>query len=313
MEIRTLGRTGLKVSRLGLGLFEISGLHGQDVTQKTNRLINMALDTGINFLDTAACYGNSESLVGDAVSHRRDEYVLATKCGHSTDNSPGAEWSDVTVTHSVERSLRRLRTDRLDLLQIHSCDKEILERGEIIEAIEKAKYSGKTRFIGFSGDGAAAAWAVQSGRFDTLQTSLNIMDQESRTLLLDEAEGKNMGIIIKRPIGNAVWGSQLESQPSSSQRELVMSPTAKKIYSEIAQVMMYKGPIHGNKLDPILTALGFVFAHQQVDTAIVGTTNTEHLSRNIEMVNQELPINDQLIASLQARFDASSVDWPGLT
>ena len=82
METTTLGKTGLEVSRLGIGLFEISGLEGPEAAEEASRLLNTGLDGGINFLDTAACYGNSEDLIGSAVAHRRDEYVLATKCGH---------------------------------------------------------------------------------------------------------------------------------------------------------------------------------------------------------------------------------------
>lgn len=306
METTTLGKTGLEVSRLGFGLFEISGLEGPDAAEQASRLLNTGLDSGINFLDTAACYGSSEDLIGSAVAHRRDEYVLATKCGHLAGDAPGEEWSAATVQHNIERSLRRLRTDRLDLVQIHSCSREVLERGEVIEALEKARDAGKTRFIGFSGDADAALAAVDSGRFDTLQTSLNIMDQQSRTMLLEPAESREMGIIIKRPIGNAVWGREAEDAHGS------MSSVAKAVYRDRAQAMTAKGAIPGAPDDPILLALGFVFAHEQVDTAIVGTTNVAHLRSNIEMVERQLPISLEVVDELHARFDDSSMAWRGI-
>ncbi|MBM3395868.1 MAG: aldo/keto reductase, partial [Betaproteobacteria bacterium] len=111
MEYRTLGRTGLRVSRLGMGLFQIGKLPLDSVPQ-VSRLLGAALEKGINFLDTAAGYDNSEELIGKAVSDRRDEFVLATKCGSFSALEP---WTAETVTRHIDRSLRRLRTDRLDL------------------------------------------------------------------------------------------------------------------------------------------------------------------------------------------------------
>ena len=141
MESTTLGNTGLEVSRLGLGLAEIGSLSLNDLAQAAS-VLNQALDNGITFLDTAACYGSSEELVGNAVAHRRDEYVLATKCGHVSGEYEGQAWTADTVRDSIDRSLVRLKTDHLDLVQLHSCDVAELERGEAIEALLAAKRSG---------------------------------------------------------------------------------------------------------------------------------------------------------------------------
>ena len=162
METRELGRTGLKISRLGVGLAEMGHL-ALDEKGTAARLLNTALDGGINFLDTAACYGNSEELIGKTVAGRRDEYVLATKAGHVTAGYEGKEWTAKTIRDSIERSLKRMKTDRVDLVQLHSCDVEILERGEVIQALLDAGQAGKTRFVGYSGDGESARWAIESG------------------------------------------------------------------------------------------------------------------------------------------------------
>jgi len=111
MEMATLGRTGLKVSRLGAGLYEIGRL--TDVAA-AGRLLNTTLDGGINFLDTAACYDNSEEWIGRTISHRRQEYILATKAGHVIGGYQGEEWTPKTITDSIDRSLVRMRTDYLD-------------------------------------------------------------------------------------------------------------------------------------------------------------------------------------------------------
>ena len=129
MEKTALGKTGLQVSRLGAGLAEIGTL---DDLSTASRVLNAALDGGIDFLDTAACYGRSEEWIGRSIAHRRHEYVLATKAGHVIDGYEGKEWTATTILDSIERSLKRMQTDYLDLVQLHSCSVEVLERGEVI-------------------------------------------------------------------------------------------------------------------------------------------------------------------------------------
>ena len=301
MEKRTLGRTGIEVSRLGLGLAEISRqvLQGRD-TPDAVQVLNLALDIGINFLDTAACYASSEALIGSAVPHRRDEFFLASKCGHAVETE-AEPWTAGLIAESVDRSLRRLNTEYLDILQLHSCDLDVLERGEAIEAVIKAREQGKTRFIGYSGDNEAALWAARSGIFDTLQTSFNLVDQSARRELLGAARASGMGIIIKRPVGNGVWGRTSSPYPYADE------------YFRRAQAMMEMGPIPGAPEDPVLVAMGFLLAHDEVDTAIAGTHNPAHLRANVEMIARDLPIPVEVVAELHRRFDAVGGDWPGLT
>ena len=127
METAILGRTGLRVSRLGVGLVKI-GRYSVDEPQRAERVLNSALDAGVTFLDTAECYGNSEELIGNAVSHRRDEYVLATKAGHVPQGSSGEPWTGKTVRDGIDNSLRRLKTDRVDLVTI---SKSLPLRGKV--------------------------------------------------------------------------------------------------------------------------------------------------------------------------------------
>ena len=300
METRPFGNTGLEVSRLGIGLAEI-GMHLPAEEQaRAAVVLNTALDNGINLLDTAACYGNSEELIGDAVSHRRDEYILATKCGHASGDETGEAWTGPTVARSIDRSLRRLKTDHVDIVQLHSCDVDVLEKGEVIRALEDARAAGKTRFISYSGDEEAAAWAVDSGIFATLQTTFNLVDQNARRGLLDDARNAGMGIIIKRPIANGIWGGG-PNQPRATLR-------FDDINARVA-AMMNEGPVPGAPADRILLALGFTFAHPQIDTAIVGTTNPDHLLSNIETVNSGLDLAGGVVEELYRRFDRLGADW----
>lgn len=288
MEMATLGKTGLRVSRLGAGLAEIGSLTDMSMAGK---LLNVALDGGINFLDTAACYGNSEEWIGHTISHRRQEYILGTKAGHVAEGYEGEEWTAKTILDSIERSLKRVKTDYLDLVQLHSCGVDVLERGDVLQALLEAKRSGKTRYIGYSGDHEAALWTIESGQFDTLQTTFNVVDQGARKGVLSRAKAKGMGIIGKRPIANAAWGAPASSDP------------VREWYRQRAQAMLDMGPIPKAPQDPILLALGFTLAHEEVDTAIVGTRNPDHMRANIKLVENELPIPPEVVQELHRRFD----------
>ena len=190
MEQRELGRTGLRVSVLGFGGSEI-GFEAADPS-RVRRLLQEALDAGLNVIDTAECYGDSESLIGHAIADRRPGFHLFTKCGHF-EGTGRDDWSPASLEKSIARSLARLRTDHVDLLQLHTCSEDDLRRGEVIEVIERARQRGQTRFIGYSGDGPAARYAVECGRFDTLQTSINVADQEALRLTLPLAHGPRRG------------------------------------------------------------------------------------------------------------------------
>jgi hypothetical protein len=190
------------VSVLGFGGSEIG--YGGASAATVDRILGGALDAGLNVIDTAECYDASEELIGRAVAHRRKDYHLLTKCGHSS-GLEFADWTPALIEKSIERSLHRLRTGYLDLVQFHSPDEETLRRGDVTQVLERARDRGLTRHIGCSGDGAAALFAVHSGAFDTIQTSVNIADQKALELVIPAAIERGMGVIAKRPIANAAW------------------------------------------------------------------------------------------------------------
>ena len=303
MERTMFGKTGLNVSRLGIGLSEIGFNLTRDDLDQAARVMNSALDAGINFLDTAACYDLSEELLGEAVSHRRDEFVLVTKAGHFMPRGEGEDWTYDLITSSIERSLERMKTDHVDLVQLHSCSVEVLERGDVTRALQDARDSGKTRFIGYSGDNENAEFAVASGEFDTLQTSFNLVDQKARHTLLPAAEAQGMGIIIKRPIGNAVWGAAKDPQTYEHNPDYTVE------YHRRAAVMQAEGALPDEPDDRIMTAMGFTLAHPEVDVMIVGTQRPEHMLSNIELIDNRLPIPATAVDALHARYDRLSDGW----
>ena len=303
MEIKRLGKTDLKVGRLGIGLSEVGfNLEMADVDQVRD-VINKALDNGVNFLDTAACYGISEELLGVVASDRRDEYVLATKAGHFLPRGDGEDWTYDLITSSIDRSLELMKTDHVDIVQLHSCKVEVLERGDVIRALQDAKAAGKTRYIGYSGDNENAKWAVTSGLFDTLQTSFNVVDQDARTNLFEDVEARDMGLIIKRPIGNAVWGAPADPKPYDHISDYTEE------YFRRAGVMSAEGPLVEDPEDRIRLALGFTFAHPEVDVTIVGTQRPQHMKSNLEMVSHPMGISDATVTDLHTRWDNLSSGW----
>jgi len=304
MQTVPFGKTGFETSRLGVGLSEIGSQLSISDQDQASDVLNTALDSGINFLDTSACYGISEQLVGKGISHRRNDYFLATKAGHVALGYEGEAWTYQTVVDSIDRSLQLLQTDHVDLVQLHSCEIDVLEKGDVIRALQEAEQAGKTRFIGYSGDNEAAHWAVDSGLFSSLQTSYNLVEQRARTSkLLEKATSKGMGTIIKRPIAGGVWG---KSRPEAGIDDAGRYNTP---YLVRAKAIRALGDIENEPEDGILTALGYTLSDPNVSVAIVGTTNPSHMATNIKQIDNDLPIPESVITELNRRFEELDTDW----
>ncbi|MBL9118437.1 MAG: aldo/keto reductase [Phycisphaerae bacterium] len=304
LERRKFGATDMTVTVLGFGGAEIGY---QKVEQEiVDRLLNAALDAGLNVIDTAECYAGSEEAIGKAVSMRRKDFHLFTKVGHMEQGDAG--WTAGSIEKSIERSLQRLQTDHLDLVQLHSCSRELLEKGECIEALEKAKKAGKTRYIGYSGDSTAALYAVESGRFDTLQTSVSIADQECLELTLPKAKERNMGVIAKRPIANAVW--RYDEEPKDG---YVVE------YWKRLQKLQYDFTRGDARADAgpdgaAGVALRFTLAVPGLHVAIVGTTKPERWKQNADLLRAGGPLARERIEAIRARWkEVVAADWTGRT
>ena len=305
MLMTDFGATGLKVSRLGAGLFQI-GNYALSETAQVGRILGSALDAGINFLDTAECYGNSEELIGRTVSHRRHEFVLATKVGHTGPDAVGPFWTADTVRKTIDRSLARLRTDYVDLIQLHAYDIDETRADEVIEAALDAKRAGKTRLVGYSHENEQAERAVESGMFDALQTVFNLVDQRARYGLFDKARARGMGIIAKRPIANMVWARALRGDSGGDETGKWVERMRR------ARIMVDMGPLPGAPEDPVALALGFVYAHPDAHTSIVGTRSHAHMLANIRATEEHGILAAEVVDELHRRFDSVGRDWPAL-
>ena len=299
MEKRKFGRTDMEFSVLGFGGAEIG--YNQSQTQAdVDLLLNSALDAGLNVIDTAAAYKTSERMIGQAVSGRRGEYFLLTKCG-ALDAFTRYDWSKKGTIETIETSLKNLKTDHLDIAQLHSCDSETLKRGDAIEGLERAREKGYTRYIGYSGDNDAAATAIELGVFDSLQTSVSIADQSPIDGNIAAAAEAGLGVVAKRPIANAVWRNK--ERPADSYHHEYWDRIQKLQFSFL------NAPLE----ESIGTALRFTLSIPGVATAIVGTTKPNRWQQNAEYVMEGELDKAEYRAIRQRWQELSSPDWSGCT
>jgi aryl-alcohol dehydrogenase-like predicted oxidoreductase len=318
METRPFGNTGMQVGVLGFGAAEIGFEHTDDST--VDMLLGNAQDLGVNVIDTAIMYSDSEEKLGRGLRGRRNQFLLFTKCGRwfpprassagfwlrvrrklllatgRADECESLDWHPSALKHNIEQSLRRLKTDRIDLIQLHSCSEETLRCGDVIEVLERARQAGKVLHIGYSGDGAAAEYAIQCDRFECVEMSINIADQQAIQREVSLAEHHGMGVIAKRPIANGLWR---RTQRPARREGHAYWERLRELHYDFLQ----------SEAD-FATALRFTLSVEGVHTAIVGTTNPAHLRENAEWVAAG-PLNESLFRMEEngtARVDRTNVE-----
>jgi aryl-alcohol dehydrogenase-like predicted oxidoreductase len=299
MEKRKFGKTDMEVSVLGFGGAEI-GFDNSQTQENVNELLNAALDAGLNVIDTAAAYNTSEKFIGNAVSKRRKEFYLLTKCG-ALDNFTRSDWSKKGILETIEQSLRNLKTDYLDIAQLHSCDSEILRRGDCIEGLQRAREKGYTRYIGYSGDREEAKYAIEMNVFDSFQTSVNIADQTPIDGNVKLAAEKGLGVIAKRPIANAAWRDSVKPENSYLHE-----------YWERLQKLKFDF-LDKSLEESIAQALRFTMSIPGVDTMIVGTTKPNRWQSNAKLVAEGNLSSEEFEAIRQPWREVADKSWVGMT
>lgn len=318
MQYRPLGRTGVQVSPLCLGAM-MFGPWGNDDRADSIRIIHAALDAGINFIDTADVYsgGVSEEIVGDALQGRRDDVFLATKFFMPMDEDPNhCGGSRRWIMQEVEHSLRRLKTDHIDLYQVHrpSPDTDV---EETLGALTDLVRQGKVRYIGSSSYSGSqiveAQWAAGENhyaRFVTEQPPYSILVRGIEEDVLPAVQRHGMGTLTYSPLSggwlSGRWRKDAASAPTSAARPSVrfdMSNPANQrkldIVEELAQLAEQTG------ITLIELAIAFVINHPAVTSAIVGP-------RTMAQLQSYLPAADvTLSAEVLDRIDALVA--PGVT
>jgi len=302
------GRTGLEVSVLGFGAAPIGYLDTE--RERVARILNLLLDAGVNLIDTASNYPGAEDAIADTVGHRRGEYILVSKCGPKLSDLNEPAWSSELITKTVDRSLRRLRTDRLDVMLLHSCDLKTLKRGEALGALARARDAGKVRFVGYSGDNEAAAYAAGLPDVAVLEISVNLADQLNIDTVLPKAVTGDVGVLAKRPVANAAW-KDLDEQPD------MYRSYAKTYTDRLAKMRLqpgelgFKGP--RDQVWPEL-ALRFTLSQPAVHCAIIGTTNPENARANIAAAEKG-PLPAEVVRKIREAFRRAGPGraWAGQT
>ena len=286
---RPYGKTGLMVSVLGLGAMQIGDPNLEEA--EVASLLNAALDAGITLIDTARSYGCSEERIGRHLASRREDFVLSTKLGYGIDGCE--DWSGPCITAGVEQALRMLHTDRIDIAHLHSCPRATLERGDVIDALEKARHDGKVCAIAYSGDGDDLAYAVATGRFDGFMASLNICDQRVIDDVLPNITSQ--GFIAKRPAANHPW--RYNERPVGDYCEEYWLRWRAMVLSN-----------HGHDWGEV--AIRFAISPPQVSSAIIGTASMEHLKQNIAWAEAGA-LDEDWYEELRTAFRQHDRGWLG--
>src|SRR5215212_10772158 len=201
-----LGRTGMSVTKLGYGAMEVRGSRiwgGRPIEDaQADQILNAVVDNGINFIDTANDYGRSEEYIGRFLAHRRHQFVLATKCGctvvrrdESTDDTPHV-WTKENLFRGLHESLARMRTDYVDVMQLHNPTVEQCESGDLVPALQEMKEQGKVRWIGISATNPHLETYIGWGVFDALQIPDSALERQHKQVI-QTASQSGAGVIVR--------------------------------------------------------------------------------------------------------------------
>ncbi len=303
----TLGRTGLEITKLGYGAMELRGPRGMmgreiDPADAT-RLLNQVLDSGINFIDTSPDYGDSEELIGKSISHRRDEYFLASKCGCPVNQprpSPGERPPHVftreNVRAAVEQSLRRMKTDHIDVVQFHiSPSRSLLEENASVDELEVLRQEGKVRFIGMSGTLPNLVDHIEMGVFDEFQIPYSAVEREHEEWITKAAKA-GAGTVVRGGVARGIpagRGRNLERLPERFRQAF---QRRRDLWAEAHLAELF------GEMSTMEFMLRFTITHPDMHTTIVGTSNPQHLEDNLNAARKG-PLPADLYERAKARLD----------
>lgn len=300
MNYRTLGRTGLRVSEIGLGTMVHAGHFGPKDDAESIRAIETALDLGVNFIDTAEAYGAgySESLLGKALTGKRDRVILATKGGNVMvgPNRGKTDFSIAYIDRVMDESLKRLQTDAIDLYQLHNPNVEVIERGEVWELLERRKKEGKIRYYGVSinkmEEGVAA---VKGGRSDTVQIEYNMLIQDPAKEVLPMAQQANVGVIARAPLRRSLLSGKLKAgdqQRFQGEDVRARNFAGELFVKELAKVEKLRFLVQQPGTTLAQMAIAFCLAHPAVSVVIPGARDARQMRENAAAADVRLSSED---------------------
>ena len=278
-----LGRTELDVTMLSYGAMELRGEpRGRPVTsEQAATMLNAVLDAGINLIDTSPDYGMSEEFIGASIAHRRDEFFLASKCGCPIGAPPPAPGERPThiftpenVRAGVEQSLRRMRTDHLDLVQFHDSPLQaVLEESGTLETLRELQQEGKVRFLGMFGTLPHLTDHIAMGVFDAFQIPYSALEPEHAASITAAADA-GAGTIVRGGVARGAPAPDQDPRVMEGREEV--NDKRRAAWERAALDDLLDGE---SRMDFLLR---YTLTHPQMHTTIVGTFNPAHLAANVE-------------------------------
>ena len=294
MQYRTLGRTGIKVSPYALGALMFATQVGNSDAKDSIRIIHKALDSGINLIDTADAYGDSEEIVGAALKGRRDHVVLTTKVSRPMGTDPNQQGASRRwIMTAIENSLRRLQTDHIDVYQVHRPDPET-DIEETLSAMTDLVRSGKVRAIGTStmpaSDIVEAQWVAERHgleRFRTEQPPYSILTRSIEREVLPVAQRYGMGILVWGPLGQGMLtGRVRRGQDTDVRRAKMLKAFSDDRRLDAVEQLIPLAEEAGLSMPHL--AMAFATAHPGVTSALLGARTMEQLDNLLAGVDVAL-------------------------
>ncbi len=310
MKYRQLGKTGLNVSEIGLGAWAIGGSWGPQNESDSIAALNKAIDLGVNFIDTAAGYGDgkSERLIGQVLKNRKEQVWVATKTPPRPGYWPPSPYCNVEerypeqyIRENVEQRLKNLGTDSLDLLQLHTWTRAWNKNPKPFEVLRKLQSEGKIKNIGVSTpepDQDSVIDLIRGGFVDTVQLIYNIFEQDVASELLPTALEYNVGIIVRVVFDEGVLTGKytVDSKfPEGDFRNTYFA--GDRLERAVKRVEKIKETIADTGMTLPEVALKFALAHPAVSTVIPGIRSVSQAESNIAASDSK-PLSDELILKL---------------
>ena len=300
MNYRKLGKTGFEISEISLGTWQVGGKWGDDFNHKTaDEILNTAVDSGINFIDTADVYGNGESekAVGRFVKSRSEKIYVATKCGRQLNPHTNEAYQPAVLRKFVENSLKNMGLETLDLIQLHCPPTEVYYRPEIFELFDRLKDEGKILNLGISVEKVEEALkGIEYDNVTSAQIIFNVFRQRPAELFFEQAQKKNVGVIVRVPLASGLLTGKFSSNSTFTEgdhrnfnrngEQFDKGETFSGIDYEtgLAAVEELKALFPKNtNLAPM--ALRWILQHEAVSTIIPGASKPEQVSANINALN----------------------------
>ena len=315
MQYRTLGRTGIRVSEIGFGAWAIGGSAeasgvpigwGKSSDDDSMAAIRRARDLGVTFFDTADSYGfgRSESLLGIVLSRHRKDVVIATKVGvvRTSTGDLRKDFSKQHIYHAVYGSLKRLRSDYIDVYQMHNPTIDDLQRGEIQEVMEQLQDDGKIRFWGVSISTVQEGLEiVRRGWGHTLQVLYNVLNQAPADELMPLAKERGFGVIARVPLASGLLTGKYREGATFPADDIRQSFLTSRRLSEVTQrVDEVKAIVGGTARSIAEGALRFVLVNDTVSTVIPGARTARQVEANVAATEATLP--PDVVQKLRARL-----------